>query len=153
MSRIDDPSDPTESKIHADIARVGWSAIGVPEDDEGPAFEYSIGFLAMFQQPEVLIFGQRLEVMHGMLARIAESFGIGQQIDAGSTSDQILDGYICVFRAVPFEQYRNYLGYALWYYGGHNFAALQCVWPDLDGRYPWDADASQELRRREPVLS
>ena len=143
---------PAEQSIHDDVQRFGWSAMNVFEDKEGPGFQYSIGFFRSFKHPEVLIFGQQSKVMHGMLTRIADGIREGKRYAAGSEAEDILDGYRCVFRRVPIELVREYLGHAQWYYDYDEFPALQCIWPDRGGRYPWDADASEELRRREPVL-
>ena len=51
------------------------------------------------------------------------------------------------------RHYREYLGYARWFYRGDDFPALQCVWPDSGHRYPWHPDAGADFVRRQPVLS
>jgi hypothetical protein len=126
--------------------------MNVFEDKDGPGFQYSIGFFRSFNHPEVLIFGQQSKVMHGMLARIADAIREGKHYTAGTEAEDILDGYRCVFRSVPTELVPEYLGHAQWYYEYDEFPVLQCIWPDRGGRYPWDSEASEELRRREPVL-
>jgi hypothetical protein len=47
-------------------------------------------------------------------------------------------GYDCELRKVQFARYSEFLGYALWFYDGEAFDALQIVWPDKACRYPWD---------------
>jgi hypothetical protein len=56
------------------------------------------------------------------------------------------------FRRVLKRHYREYLGYARWFYQGDAFPALQCVWPDKAYRYPWHRHASEPFRQRQPVL-
>lgn len=43
------------------------------------------------------------------------------------------------------SRYREFLGYALWFYDGDAFDALQIVWPDEACRYPWDAGCAVPL--------
>jgi hypothetical protein len=64
----------------------------------------------------------------------------------------VLEGYDVVFRSVFMNHYRQYLGYALWYYNGFNFPVLQCVWPDRYARFPWDNEFPEAIRWRQPVL-
>jgi hypothetical protein len=144
--------DAAEQKVHDDIAAYGWHAVNVFEDEVGPGFQYSIGFYRSFSHPEVLILGQRSNVMHGMLTRIATGLREGRRYDTGRAADDILDGYLCMFRPIPGDAVPFYLGWATWYYGEESFPSLQCIWPDTSGQYPWDPEASAELKRREPIL-
>ena len=126
--------------------------MNVAEHDRGPGFQYSIGFQRTFDHPEVVIFGQRAEVMHGMLTAIADELRAGRRYDDGRPVSDLLDGYVCLFRPVPPARVPDFFGRALRYYGHEPFAALQCIWPDLSGHYPWDPAASVELRWYQPVL-
>ena len=58
----------------------------------------------------------------------------------------------CHFRAVHPANYPSFLGYAGWYYGGGGFPALQCVWPDPEGLFPWEAGFAAPLRAQQPDL-
>jgi hypothetical protein len=62
-----------------------------------------------------------------------------------------VDGYV-FFRAMEKKHYREYLGFARWFYDGDEFPVLQCVWPDKGHRYPWHPEASEPFRKRQPVL-
>jgi len=44
------------------------------------------------------------------------------------------------------------MGYAVWFYGGDDFSALQCVYPDLEGHFPWDGGFDANWRNRQPLL-
>jgi hypothetical protein len=144
--------DEKEQKVHRDIAKYGWHAVSVFDEGDAPDFQYSIGFQRTFGHPEVLILGLEVDVMHGMLDRIAYGLSAGKRYDMGVAAPDILVGYSCLFRPIPKSRFREYLGWALWYYGEESLGALQCIWPDLSGRFPWDPDASDEVRRREPIL-
>ena len=64
----------------------------------------------------------------------------------------MLEGYLVFFRKVEPRHYREYLGYARWFYQGDDFPILQCVWPDKAHHYPWHPDTSELFRQRQPVL-
>jgi hypothetical protein len=72
---------------------------------------------------------------------------------AGSQYADILEAYNCTFVAIHPTQYDEYLGYANWFYQTSSFPALQCVWPDKQGRFPWQAGFPTGLARLQPVLS
>jgi hypothetical protein len=90
-------------------------------------------------------------MMH-IINAIGEEVRKGAKYEDWHESDQVLDGYSCMFRAVPFEVYPDYLGYAMWFYRSEAFPVLQCVWPDNQHRYPWEKDCHPEVRRRQPIL-
>jgi hypothetical protein len=147
------PTDDHDRKLLADVQGHGWHVLGVEADAEGPAFAYSIGLYHSFGHPEVIVFGLRVNVMHGMINAVGEQVRAGSRFNDLDESGDVLDGYNVIFRKVEQRHYREYLGYALWFYRGDHFPALQCVWPDSQHRYPWHDLISQHLAARQPVLS
>lgn len=145
--------DEIERQVIDDIAQYGWHVIQVAEDDEGPAFAFSIGFYRSFGHPEVIITGLPIDVMHVILNAIGDSLRAGMRFEADGTYDTLLEGYDCTFRPVPKEQYREFLGTAMWYYKGTDFPCLQCFWPDRAGRWPWDPEASERFRAAQPLVA
>lgn len=141
-----------ERKLVSDIEEVGWHVIMVPEDDEGPSFAYSIGLFHTFGHPEIIIFGLDLDLSHQMINLIGEEVRQGHRFADGHTASGILESYDVRFLYVARRQYREYFGYARWYYKDDDFPALQCLWPDKQGRFPMDADYAEALRARQPVL-
>jgi Domain of unknown function (DUF4262) len=130
-----------DAQMRADIATYGWHVVKVLEDDEGPAFAFTIGLWKRFEHPELIVFGLPLEIMHQMLYA------------AGLDYDDILEGYSCTFRPVPRRRYEEYLGSARWYYESDDFPALQLIWPDREHRYPWATPAEAWIRTAQPVLA
>jgi hypothetical protein len=61
------PMTDGDAQIEADIATYGWHVIEVLEDDEGPAFAFTIGLYKRFEHPELVVFGLPLDTMHLML--------------------------------------------------------------------------------------
>ncbi|HEX7901691.1 MAG TPA: DUF4262 domain-containing protein [Planctomycetota bacterium] len=130
--------DGYEDVILENVEEHGWHAVVVPDDEEGPGFAYSIG-----QEPEIVLFGLEPEVMHKILAACA---------DAAEIKPGVLEGFQVVFRPVAKERYKDYLGYAMWYHEGDDFPALQCVWADGDGKFPWDRGFPKDLLPLQPLL-
>jgi hypothetical protein len=142
-----------EQKLVSDIEEVGWHVIMIPEDDEGPALAYSIGLFQTFGHPEIIVFGLDLEVMHHVINLIGEEVRRGQRFADGQTASGIIEGYDVRFLDVARRHYPERFGYARWYYKGDDFPALQCLWPDKQGRFPTGAYYAEPLRACQPLLA
>ena len=56
------------------------------------------------------------------------------------------------FVGVPREVQAEYFGTAQWAYEGADFPCVQLVWPDKQGRWPWDPSSRDGFRGLQPVL-
>jgi hypothetical protein len=126
----------SDEKLLQDIAEYGWHVVLIAEDEEGPAFAFTVGLYHSYGHPEVLIQGLGLDLMHQVLNAIGDEAKGGQRYEAGCRYPDLLESYDCLFQTIERSYYPEYLGYANWYYKGDNFPALQCVWPDMKGRFP-----------------
>jgi hypothetical protein len=154
-ARPDPPAaqDDGDRKLLADIERHGWHMLGITEDNDGPAFAYSVGLWHSFEHPEILVIGLGTDVMFGMINGIGEAVRDGNRFEHLFESGDILAGFNVAFRRVEPRYYKGYVGYALWYYQSDDFPILQCVWPDSQHRYPWHPEWPAGLVVRQPVLS
>jgi hypothetical protein len=144
----------SEQRVIDDVQRVGWHIIGIQGDSEGPAFSFSFGLFHTFQLPEIIIVGlPKMENMAAIINLIGGEMRTGFCVEDGRESDQILEGYRCIFRRVATDLYPEYLGYAMWFYEYKEFPVLQCVWPDKNHRYPWHPEFTAGLKERQPVLA
>ncbi|WP_432833036.1 DUF4262 domain-containing protein [Dactylosporangium sp. CA-092794] len=129
------------------IDTVGWAVIHIlPTDDEpdtATPFAYTVGLTA-HGYPELLIAGLPPEIAHDLLndlaARVydkAERFSHGQRIS------DLIAGYEAVL--VEGEPTDDLLpGVAIARYGREQVRLLQVIWPDPQGRFPWDAGYSTD---------
>ena len=140
--------DDDERKIVEDVESVGWHVIAIEEDEEGPGFAYTIGLHHSFGHPEVIVFGLRTETLFQIVNTIGEAVKDGTKFEADHESGDVLNDYLVHFRAIDRRHYNEYLGYAQWFYNGDGFPALQCVWPDSEGHYPWHPDIDAKLAER-----
>lgn len=147
-----EPTDDSERRTVADVQQHGWHVVKVMEDDEGPAFAYTVGLFHTFGHPELIVVGMPLEAGHAVLNIAGEAIRGGRRYTVDATSDEFIEDRACTFRRMPKAQYEAYLGWALWFYDGPSFPALQMVWADRDGRWPWDEAADADFREDQPVI-
>jgi hypothetical protein len=145
--------DDSDRKLLADVERVGWHVGGAYEDEDGPGFAYSVGLFHTFDHPEIIIIG-----VHAVeAARIINIIGLqvqaGTRFEANDLSDDVAEGLPVAFLMVPKDSYREYLGYAVWFYGGLNFSTLQCVWPDTAGLFAWQDGYDHRFDQMQPILA
>lgn len=146
-------TDADEQRVIDDVNTHGWHLVGIEDDPEGPGFVYSIGMFHTLGHPEIIIFGLSTEAMCQIVNGIGDEVRRGAKFQDWHESDQILDGYSCMFRTVPTDVYPEYLGYAMWFYRPEPFPVLQCVWPDKHHRYPWQSNCQAEACESQPILS
>lgn len=139
------------SKISFDIEKYGWHIVRMRHNLNRPAFAYSIGFTEKFSHPEVFIVGVELSRCETVLNRIGQLIRSGLRFESGHLYDTILDGNTCAMLNIPVSYFDHYFGQALGYY---HFKPrfLQCVYPDLNGLFPWDSHSSDEQRMAQPIL-
>lgn len=144
----------SERKAIADIREHGVHILHVFDPEgKGPEFSYTSGLWHTHQHPEVLIIGLKKDLRHRLLNNLNFEIGQGKQFTDGLSSTDVLEGYTCYFQEIPKERFRGYLGWDRWFYEGDNFSAVQMLWPNVHGVYPWDEMASETLRQVQPVLT
>jgi hypothetical protein len=143
-----EPGNAGEKKILDDVKAFGWHVIKVLEDNEGPGFAYTIGLQHSFQHPELIVVGLPADMSHLTLNIAGQAIQRGERFSIGQQSRLFFEDRVCTFRMVPEAQFRNYL----WFYDGPVFTAMQVVWPDAQGRFPWSIGVEAAFRERQPVL-
>ena len=111
----------------------------IDDDDVGPGFAYSIGLTRTCGQPELISFGLDPKLMHWMINEIASRYAHGAVLRTGERVAGLIEGHDCEVRTMGRARYREYLGYARWFYAGDDFDVFQIVWPDTSNRFPWHA--------------
>lgn len=131
-------------EIHEVKTRTGW-ALQYVEHDQRP-FAYTVG-LTDFGLPELLVSGVSPPRAARMLNRFAAQF-----LDRGAPApgEQIAMLGGSRVEVVAVDQPDAHLYVAVAFYGS-KVRALQLVWADARGLWPWTA-AFSAGRRRQPVL-
>ncbi|WP_298805857.1 DUF4262 domain-containing protein [uncultured Pseudokineococcus sp.] len=128
----------------------GWSHQSVEADTTGPSFSYTIGLTREDGHPEVLVSGLDPDVACGVLHAVVDHVRSGNRITAGTEVDL---GHDDVWRVVRVRRpQRLVTAQEVFATPGHAglVPALQLVWPDHAGLWPWelpwrDARRVQEL--------
>ena len=147
--------DSTEQKIIDDIARIGWSCIGVPEDEHGPGFVYSIGMMQSLDHPEIIMFGLKLALMFDVVNLIGHEVRSGRRFAEAGLYEDLLNG--CAAKLLPVDEawHAEYFGYAMWHrrYLGRmaTLQAMQCIWPDQKGLFPDEPGCHPAVVRLQPL--
>jgi uncharacterized protein DUF4262 len=153
--RWPEPESPPDEKLISNVREYGCHIIRVFATESGPAFAYSVGMYLNYGQPEVIVFGLSVEHAHVILNDICRHAARGERFVAGDRTDQFLQGFDVCFTEVPLEVYPEYLGFALWFYRSLSepFPAVQLVWPDRAGKFPWELGYDHGFDRLQPLLS
>jgi hypothetical protein len=139
----------SDAKVLSDIKRVGWHWVGVSprQGGDGPHWAFSIGLFHSFNHPEVIILGLPLSVCTQIVNVIGKQIQAGVRYEAGREYGDILqDSFRCAFGAFERAAYRDFVGYALWFYENDEFPLLQCFWPDKQHRLPWDDGCDEYVK-------
>jgi hypothetical protein len=144
--------DEYEGVVLGNVDKFGWHVVLIEAGAEGPAFAYSIGLFRSYKQPEVIGFGLRPSLLHSIINGVGDELKQGRSIELDVPLDGYIEGYPVIFKAVAKKHYREYLGYALWFYSRAEFPVIQCIWPDKSGRFPWDRDFNKDWIGLQPLL-
>ena len=139
------------------IEMYGVSIISV-SPDAGDTYQtiwtYSIGFWHQYKHPEVIIIGLDGELsgrIINMLNRLIRDKG--RKFDGGTTAGDILEGYSCYFEKIEPGNFGEWLAGDDWLYADREYEAVQMIWPDLSGAFPWASTVDPEMRRMQPLIS
>lgn len=158
------PPPPPENEIQANIARGigkhGWAAQAVmpTEDQPQDPFAYSIGFWRTFDHAELIVTGMRGDIAHALLDLfVEEHLRKGVIFEADRRYPDLLPGsaqggaYPGEFREVSKKNRETMMSGAWRWNAYEDFPALQIVWPDPNGLFPWEK--SYDRRFIQPILS
>jgi hypothetical protein len=147
-------TDEGERKLIADIKRSGVHILHIFDaEGEEPEFSYSVGLWHTRNHPEVLIYGLKSDLRQSVINYIKNETKLGRSFRDGESAEGVLPGFTVYFQALPLDQYKEHLGWAEWFYDGTEFPAVQMLWPNTSGVYPWDDAADDYLRWVQPILT
>jgi hypothetical protein len=147
------PKDDSDRKLLADVERVGWHIVGIFRREEAPEYAFSVGLYHTFDHPEIIIFGLPHQTAGRLINVIGRQVQSGKRFQANEVSNDVAEGLPVVFKMVPKDSYREYLGYALWFYRSLDFPVLQCVWPDKAGLFAWQDGYDHRYDQFQPILA
>jgi hypothetical protein len=141
-----------DEKVFTDVAEYGWHVVRVLEKSETPGWAFSIGIYRNFNHPEVVVFGLNGDLMHSVINSIGEDVRTGKRFEVDGHYPDLIEAYSCTFKPVSPVWYYDFLGYANWFYKNQTYPVLQCIWPDRNGRYPWESEFNPNWLWAQPLL-
>jgi Domain of unknown function (DUF4262) len=150
--RPGEPLDAEDLRLLADVAQSGFHCAVSGGDADTVPHAFSVGFFRSWDHPEVALFGLEPARLEAAVGQIADRIRDGQRFEHGELAGGIVNGREVAFRRIVSRHYAAYLGHAVWYHGGARFPALQAVWADEEGHFPWDRWFRRELRDAQPML-
>ncbi len=142
----------SDKKILDDIKKYGWHVIKVLEGEDGPGFGYSIGLYKTFGHPEIIIIELKLDLIHNLINDIGEQIKNGKAFNTENFYSDLIEGFDCYFALVDKKFYEQYIGNALWFYNNEEFPLIQCIYPTVNGIYPWEKDWPDNIKNLQTLL-
>lgn len=118
-----------------------------------PPFSYSIGIPRSSGAPELIIVGLNSKLSHRLINEYNRRGRSGEQFLPGVFYSGFLEEFEVQFGPVAPEYRSEYMRSACWLHGGPEFEALQLIWPNTSGVWPWEAEASDWFRANQPLLT
>ncbi len=150
------PTSEYDFQLLQKIDEIGWYNIHVSEENDSPAYAFTIGHFQKHHHPEIIVIGLPPQIAHELLNIAAIKIaGAKEEIESYRKYTDFTEGLSVVFVPVGIEHYKEYLGYANWYYASMPtpYPALQMVWPDREGIYPWEPGYDKSFLKFQPLLS
>ena len=145
--------DEADRKALEDIEKYGCHIIHVMAEGELPPFSYTVGIQRSSQAPELIVVGLKQPVAHFVLNEYNRRVRDGERFSDGQFSGGFLEGFDCCFREMDRSNYREYVGWDIWLYGGESFKVLQLVYPNTSGVWPWQSEADDWFKSWQPILA
>jgi hypothetical protein len=147
--------DKYEGIVLDNISKFGWHAALVLNDAPA-AFAYSVGLQESLDHPEFILFGLKPETMHSILQCAVGEVRSGRRFESRGLYEDLVQGYAIECRPVDESWHTRYLGYAMWHrrHVGEtgSLQAVQIVWPDKAGLFPWEPGCHVSARTLQPRL-
>lgn len=142
----------SESEVLRDVEQNGvqlfFDEIAEPETTRA----FTLGLWHLRQRPEVVAFGLPEELAGRVLELVADDVEEGVTYQVGQQHEGIVHGYPVTFGKVSAAQVRALLPELVEAYGSDDVPVLQLVYPDRQGRWPWDPDVREGFCEAQPVL-
>lgn len=153
---LDARSDELDEGEHSFVAQIrsqGWFRTHVLGDAEGPGFSFTTGFWVSAKQPELIIFSTKEDIAHAVFWDLFRDAKGGKRLPIGERTDAVFGNLPAFVFRVAKKHHRDLLGWSRWFYGGDDFPCLQIVWPDKQGRFPWEPEFDDHFAGEQPHLT
>jgi len=143
-----------DNKLFDNIEKYDCHIISVAKavGEEGPNFSYSIGLAKSLGAPEMLIIGLDSKLSAAMINGYRDDVKAGREFVPGNFYSDFLDGFDVLLIEANQQARKEYAIWADWYHERIEFPLIRCIWPTTSGFWPWDNEASESVKRDQPIL-
>lgn len=134
---MSDPFEEYDQKLMDIVHEYGWAVQYVMADKDHPSFSYTVG-MSTFNAPELLIFGIPADTARNILNDMGAAVRDGKRFKSGDrTTEFLANGMELAFIQVD-DSTQDLTMANRMFIAAAPVPALQVVWPDKGGRYPWE---------------
>lgn len=149
-------ADETLFQMDSAITRNGFHPTAVMAD---PSWVYTVGLLQTWSHPELIVFGLSPQGGYGGISAVVDEIRSGVVRPVGRNEPFDIKGVGSCLIPVLEDYWKYPCDYLLGcsnYYGAtrapYDPRALQLVWADEEGWFPWDSSFCTDLADRQPLL-
>jgi len=98
--------------------------------------------------------GLEQTVAHRLINLVGTYAARGREFRPGERTEDLAQGFACSFVPILVDHYEEHLGYAIWFYRSlkQPFPAIQIVWPDKEGCFPWKSNYDKSFFKLQRLL-
>jgi hypothetical protein len=138
------------ARVAAIMRDRGWAVQTVHGGAQAPPSAYTVGLTNFDHHPELVIVGVDHETAAAILDELSRRVQAGERLTAGQRLEGLDEtDYPMILLAVTDPASHLVVARRLL---GEELTALQVVWPDPDGRFPWDAAHDPRFLVMQPLL-
>jgi hypothetical protein len=157
------PLDPKKREGHTEfdqkflkiIDEHGWHVLGVVPraEDSGHAWSYSTGLFYHYKHPEIIVINEPTDLRLSMINAIGDRVKAGETFEPGKGYSDIIRNFDVQFRPMHPSHYWDWLNCACWFHDNDpkTFPVLQCFYPDMQGKFPWERGCEQWAIDQQPM--
>lgn len=135
------------AKLADIIAEHGWALLSVLAGENSPRFTYTVG-LAGKGLPELIIFGLDQTSARPVLNDLARRLVEGLALSTGDRLVKIATMHLVAVELSDNDVQENLRLAAVF---ADHFTAFQMVWPDQNGKFPWESGYDSKWLAIQPV--
>ena len=143
-------------KVKNLVAENGWTTVYCPEVDGYPKYGYTVGLFEKYNHPEIIIFGVNhrkcIETFYHITFLIEHE---NKRMVPLEYNYDILEDLPVMFCEMGLIASWDYLELANYYYEDKTliYPAMQMIWPDRYGVFPWDEKYDFRLKGNQSLIS
>ena len=148
----DDQAARHAALIRSDIERHGIHILHVAESGGFPPVSYSVGMNRSMNVPDIAIVGLHRDACEMAIRRYRDGLLAKRTFRIGERIDDLFASSEGELRPIHPSHFHHWFDFAVAVYGGSAFRMVQLVYPATDGSWPWEPQAAEWFRRRQPLL-